>query len=210
MLDGRMRRMIDPIVDRLAGLLSRLGCSANAVTLIGFGIGILAGIALAYRAYELALAAILLNRVADGLDGALARRLGPTDLGAYLDIVLDFLIYSGLIFGFAVGQPESALAAAFLIFSFVGTGSSFLAFAILAAKRGESTTSRGKKGIYYLSGLAEGTETIAVLVLICLRPDWFVPIAYTFGGICWLTTLLRILEVAQRLRLPPPQPESVG
>ncbi|HMF12832.1 MAG TPA: CDP-alcohol phosphatidyltransferase family protein, partial [Gemmataceae bacterium] len=143
--------------------------------------------------YLLALALILANRLADGFDGAVARRLGPTDLGGYLDILLDFLFYSGVPFFFAVGKPEFALPAAFLVFSFVGTGSSFLAFAVIAAKRGINTRARGRKSIYYLGGLTEGTETLALFVAICVLPDWFAVLAWAFGGMCWITTTGRIV-----------------
>src|SRR5262249_20930784 len=120
------------------------------------------------------------------------RRRGPTDLGGYLDIVLDFLFYAGVPFFFAVGRPADALPAAFLVFSFVGTGSPFLAFSSLAPPPGLTTEARGKKAIYYLGGLTEGAETIALFVLICLFPEWFAPAAWVFGGLCWLTTATRV------------------
>src|SRR3546814_2984813 len=124
------------------------------------------------------------------LDGAVARHAGPSDLGGYLDIVLDFLFYSGVVFFFAVGRPDDALPAAFLIFSFVGTGASFLAFAALTAKRGITTAARGTKSIYYLGGLTEGTETIMLFGAICLFPDSFAWLAWIFGALCWLPTPL--------------------
>src|SRR5262245_1616405 len=185
MLDARIRRLIDPVLDRLGAGLVRFGLGANAVTVGGFLVGSGAWAALAFREYALALALIATNRVADGLDGALARRLGPTDLGGYLDIALDFIFYAGVPFFFAVGRPEFALPAAFLVFSFVGTGSSFLAFAAVAAKRGIATDTCGEKAIYYLGGLTEGAETIALFVLICLFPDSFAWFAWAFGGLCW-------------------------
>jgi phosphatidylglycerophosphate synthase len=200
MLDSRIRRLIDPALDRIGAGLARIGLNANAVTVAGFLFGCGAWIALAYREYDLALALIAVNRVADGLDGALARRQGPTDLGGYLDIALDFLFYAGVPFFFAVGRPEFALPAAFLIFSFVGTGSSFLAFSAIAAKRGISTDTRGKKAIYYLGGLTEGAETIAVFVLICLFPDQFAWFAWVFGGLCWITTATRVVAAVQTFR----------
>src|SRR5262249_14517713 len=132
------------------------------------------------------------NRLMDGLDGAVARRSGPTDLGGFLDIVLDFIFYAGFPFFFAVGRPEAALPAAFLAFSFVGTGGSFLAFAAIAARRGLQTEARGRKSLYYLGGLTEGTETIALFVTVCLLPDYFAVLAWAFGGLCWLTTAVRI------------------
>ena len=201
MLDARLRRLIDSPLDRLAAPLASRGLSANAVTAVGFLFGLGAAAAIAGRAYLLGLGLLLLNRLLDGLDGAVARRRGLTDLGGFLDIVLDFLIYSAVPFAFALADPgANALAAAFLIFSFVGTGSSFLAFAIMAAKRGIATDLRGQKSLYYLGGLTEGTETILVFVLACLWPAWFPWIALVFGLLCWLTTATRIAIAAQLLR----------
>ena len=149
----------------------------------------------------LGLALLLLNRLCDGLDGAVARRRGVTDLGGFLDIVLDFLIYAAVPFAFALADPAAnALPGAFLIFSFMGTGSSFLAYAIMAAKRGIATELRGRKSLYYLGGLTEGTETIVAFVLACLWPAWFPLIAWTFGALCWLTTATRIVAAVQTLR----------
>lgn len=206
MFDGQIRRRIDPVLDGIGKVLARVGLSANAVTVGGFLIGVGAWVALAYQSYLTALALIAANRLADGLDGSLARRRGPTDLGGYLDIVLDFLFYSGVPFFFGVGRPEFALPAAFLVFSFVGTGSSFLAFAAIAARRQLTSDQRGKKSIYYLGGLTEGAETIALFVLICLFPDSFDWLAWIFGGLCWLTTAMRILMAVEAFRTPPSAP----
>jgi phosphatidylglycerophosphate synthase len=129
-----------------------------------------------------------------------ARHAGPTDLGAYLDVVLDFLFYAGVPFFFAVGRPQDALPAAFLAFSFVGTGASFLAFTAVAAKRGLTTEARGRKSIYYLGGLTEGTETIALFVLICLLPGSFAWLAWAFGALCWLTTASRVAAAVGAFR----------
>lgn len=200
MLDARIRRAIDPWLDRFGAALARLGLGANAVTVGGFALGAGAWAALAAAEYPLALGLILANRAADGLDGAVARRVGMTDLGGYLDIVLDFFFYAGVPFFFAVGRPGDSLPAAFLVFSFVGTGSSFLAYAALAAKRGLSTEARGRKSIYYLGGLTEGAETILLFALICLRPDWFAAAAWAFGGLCWATTAGRVAAAVAAFR----------
>jgi phosphatidylglycerophosphate synthase len=201
MLDARLRRLIDPPLERLSRPLADHGLSANAVTWIGFALGLAAMAAIARQAYALGLALLLLNRLFDGLDGAIARQRGLSDLGGFLDIVLDFIIYSGIPFAFALADPAAnGLPAAFLIFSFIGTGTSFLAFAIMAAKRGLSTELRGRKSLYYLGGLTEGTETILVLVLGCLFPTLFPLIAWFFGALCWLTTMTRITAAWQMLR----------
>ena len=196
MLDAPLRRVIDPPLDAAGRRLAAAGVGADAVTLAGFAVGLLAIPLLARESYGVALAAIAANRLADGLDGAVARRRGPTDLGGYLDIVCDFLFYAGVVFGFALARPENALPAAFLVFSFVGTGSSFLAFAILAAKRGLASTARGRKSFYYLGGLTEGGETIVLFVALCLLPDAFPPLAWGFGALCWVTTVSRMLGAA--------------
>lgn len=186
--------MIDPPLDRLAAGIQRGGISANTVTVVGFALGLGAAGAVAVEAYWVGLGLFLANRLADGLDGALARRLGPTDFGGYLDIVLDFLVYAAIPVGFAGADSDAnALAAAVLIFSFMGTGSSFLAYAILAAKRGLSTELRGRKSFYYLGGLTEGTETAAFFVLCFLLPQHFAVLAYIFAALCWITTATRIL-----------------
>jgi phosphatidylglycerophosphate synthase len=196
-LDSRIRRLIDPLLDRVGATLARWGVGANTVTVVGFLFGVGAWVALALGQHGLAAALIVVNRLADGLDGAVARQVGLSDLGGYLDIVFDFLFYAGVPFFFAVGRPESALPAAFLVFSFVGTGSSFLAFAALAARRGLETEARGRKSIYYLGGLTEGTETIVVFLLLCLFPDSFDVLAWTFGALCWVTTASRIAAAVE-------------
>ena len=201
MLDARLRRLIDPPLDRLSVPLAARGLSANAITVTGFALGLCGAVAIAGRAYLLGLTLLLLNRLCDGLDGAVARQRGLTDLGGFLDIVLDFLIYAAVPFAFALADPAAnALPGAFLIFSFMGTGSSFLAYAIMAAKRGIATELRGRKSLYYLGGLTEGTETIVAFVLACLWPAWFPLIAWTFGALCWLTTATRIVAAVQTLR----------
>ncbi|NJM92195.1 MAG: CDP-alcohol phosphatidyltransferase family protein, partial [Rhodospirillaceae bacterium] len=174
--------------------------TANQVTVAGFACGLASIAAIALQSYGLGLLLLLANRLADGVDGALARRNGVTDLGGYLDIVLDFIIYSGAAFAFALAQPDHAVAAAFLIFSFMGTGSSFLAFAIFAAKRKLDGEELANKSFYYLGGITEGTETILLFVIVLLFPGWFPAAAYVYGTLCWLTTVGRIGAAVQRLR----------
>jgi len=199
MLDGTLRRFIDPPLDRLGLRLVRAGISANAMTLGGFAVGLLALPLLAVGAYGVALVAILVNRLADGLDGAIARRRGASDLGGYLDIVCDFMFYGAVVFGFALAAPDNGLAAAFLLLAFIGTGGSFLAFAAMAARRKIETRLRGQKSLYYLGGLTEGTETIAFFVACCIFPGAFAPLAWIFAAACWVTTATRVLTAWRTL-----------
>lgn len=154
--------------------------------------GLAAAVSIAFDALLLGLGFILVNRLADGLDGAVARASSASDFGGYLDIVFDFIFYSSIPFAFALNDPANGLAACFLIFSFIGTATSFLGFAIIAAKRGISTEARGKKQFYHLGGLTEGAETIMLLCLMTLMPSYFTMLALGFGILCWITTAMRI------------------
>ena len=194
MLDRWSLKIIATPLQKIALVLHKKGISDNQVTISGFVIGLMVIPLLALEYYWLAAVVITFNRICDGIDGALARASKPTDEGAYLDIVLDFIFYAAVVFGFALANPEqNALAAALLLFSFMGTGSSFLAFAIMAERRSIASMQYPNKGFYYLGGLAEGTETIMLLLACCLFPDYFVWRAWLFSGICWLTTLTRVV-----------------
>jgi len=193
-LDAALRRRLDPWLDRIGRTLARRGVGADALTLAGFAASLAATVAIALGTFGVGLVLFLAGRALDGLDGAVARANGITDRGGFLDIVLDFLAYAGTAFAFALADPDAnALPAAFLLFAFVGTGSSFLAFAAVAARRGLETRARGVKSLYYLGGLTEGTETILFFALCCLWPRSFPLLAAVFGTACWITTAARIL-----------------
>ncbi len=176
----------------MARALAARGVRADHLSLLGFGLGALCLPALAVQAQGLALLFLALNRLLDGLDGAVARLAGPTDRGAFLDIALDFLFYALFPLGFALADPAAnALPAAILITAFVGTGSSFLAFASIAARRQMTARAFPRKGLYYLGGLTEGAETLAVFVAMALWPHAFAGLALGFAAACLLTTALR-------------------
>ena len=193
MFDAKLRPLIDPPLNAVGRSIAKLGLSADQVTFIGFLIGLLSFGAIALGWFWLGLLFLALNRLADGLDGAVARATVMTERGGFLDIAFDFLFYALVPLGFAIADPaQNALPACILICSFVGTGSSFLAFAITAEKQGLSTQAQGKKSFYYLEGLTEGTETIACFVLMCAFPSWFPVLALIYAALCFITTGMRI------------------
>ena len=194
MFDEKLRPVIEPLLVQSGKVCLRFGLTPNMLTVTGFVIGLCCGVLICAEAYGWALAALLLSRICDGLDGAVARLTQPTDFGGYLDIVCDFLFYAFVPFCFALSHPEQAAAAAFLMLSFVGTGTSFLAYSLLDAKQKTSNVRQLKrtKSFAYLGGLTEGTETIVVFVLILLYPTYFTVFALLFGFLCWLTTGYRI------------------
>ncbi len=203
MLDGVMRRLIDPGLNTVGARLAALGVGANGVTLAGLAVGLAgAWIIAAAGPWWAALGLVIASRVLDGLDGAVARVQGKTDFGGYLDIVCDFAFYAAVPLAFVLREPSvNGVAGSFLLASFYVNGATFLGYAVLAEKRGLTTRSRGEKSLYFTAGLLEGTETIAFFVVLCLWPSAFVPLALLFGGLCFVTALSRVVIAAQSFRV---------
>lgn len=194
MLDRRARGLLDPALNAVAARLARAGIGADQVTLAAFALGMAAAAAIALGQPLAGLALLLASRLGDGLDGAVARIGGATDRGGFLDIVLDFAFYGAIPLAFAFADPAAnALAAAALVFSFYVNGASFLAYAVMAEKRGIAQRARGEKSLLFTTGLAEATETIAVFAAFCLFPGWFAPVAWAFAAVCLWTALSRIV-----------------
>jgi len=194
MLDGKMRSLLAPALERYGRMLARAGAGANAVTWAGFGLAVVAACLIAVHWYWSGLAVLLASRLADGLDGAVARATLKTDLGGFLDIVLDFAFYGAIPLGFVLADPAAnAVAGAVLLFAFYVNGSSFLAFAILAERHGMETAARGEKSLFFSTGLAEASETIIVFAAMCVFPGWFPLLAYVFAGLTFYTGLSRIV-----------------
>lgn len=194
MLDGMIREVIDAPLNRGGRWLAARGASADAVTVIGLALGLAAAalVALGWSGVFVAVL-VLASRLADGLDGAVARARGKSDFGGYLDIVCDFTFYGAIPLAFVLLDPvANGVAGAFLLAAFYVNGATFLGYAILAAKRGMETRSRGEKSLYFTAGLLEGTETILFFLLIVLVPAIFVPAAWIFGALCLLTAAARL------------------
>lgn len=194
MLDSRITPFIKPALRPLVKALDRAGVHPDHLTLAGFGIGLLALPAIIAGWYGVALVMIVLNRVMDGLDGELARfQQSSSSAGGFLDICLDFLFYAAIPLAFGLADPQGwGPAALVLIAAFIGTGSSFLAFAIAAEKYHIDRPQFAHKSFYYMQGLTEGTETIAIFIAFCLFPQWFTPLAYGFALACFITVFTRI------------------
>lgn len=196
MLDKVMRHLIDPPLNRIGQTLAARGATADAVTLVGLGLGLISALAIAVGLSGwLVLIPLLAGRVADGLDGAVARAGSRTDFGGYLDIACDFAFYGAIPLGFVIRDPAAnGVAGAFLLFSFYVNGASFLGYAIIAEKRGMQTDAQGEKSLFYADGILEGTETVLFFIALCLWPQHFVPLAWAFGSACLITATLRIYQ----------------
>lgn len=205
MLDRRLLNAFSPVLRRLALSLARRGIGADTVTWFGFGAGMACAVLIAFGHPLLGLALMGLGRLADGLDGELARQTRTTDRGAFLDIALDFVFYASVPLAFAVADPgRNALPAAVLLTAFMATASSFLAFSVMAERRGLVSTAHPGKGMVYLGGLTEGAETLACFTAMCLWPHWFGALACGFAALCGLTWLTRLYAGWTQLREAPP------
>ena len=200
MFDARLRPLIDPPLNWIGAAMARSGVTANQITFASGAVGVAAGLVIAGGNFGLGLALILASRILDGLDGAVARATRVTDFGGFLDIVADFFFYVAVPVGFGFADSANAPFALLLVASFALTGVSFLSFAAIAEKRGLQTTAHGKKSFFYSTGIAEGAETIAAFILMCLFPAFFPAIAVVYAALCILTVVQRGLAAAELFR----------
>ncbi len=170
--------------DKLAQKLAKIGISANMISIFGFALGMFAVNLLANNIFGWALIFILLNRVCDALDGKIAKIKGKTDFGVFIDACLDYVFYAAVILGFALANTaENALSAAFLLFAFAASACAMLAYAVVDYAKGAKNENVLKESPFYLGGMAQGAETTIAFIVLCLAPQWFVPIAIILG--CW-------------------------
>ena len=200
MFDARLRPLIDPPLNAAGRHVAAWGITANQATLSGMVVGLGAAVCI-WQGHDLAaLGLVLLSRLLDGLDGAIARASQGSDLGGYLDILCDFVFYIAVPVAFGFRDPANLPAALVLTGAFALTGVSFLAFATIAGQRGMETTAHGKKSFFYSTGLAEGAETILAFVLMCLWPEHFNAIAWAYAGLCLLTVVQRSVMAVDRFK----------
>lgn len=210
-----MRRALAPPLDRIGAVLASAGVPPLALTGAGFAAGIGACVAVGLHAWITALVLWLANRILDGLDGPVARRRGSTDLGGFLDIVADFTVYSGFLLALAIGTPAARLACLALLCAYYVSGTAFLALSSLLERRGvgideaiDRTAGRYFDGrsLRFVGGLAEGTETVVVYVLICLLPQHATVIAWVFTAAVAVTAMQRVGLGVALLRRPADEP----
>ena len=200
MFDVALRRWIDPTLVRLARLFADMRLSANIVTFIGGFIGLGAAFCILQSNFVAAFACIVMNRIFDGLDGAIARIKGPTEIGGYLDTLWDYLFYLAVPVAFALSSPANQMPALLLVASFTLTAVSFLAFAAIVARRAYEENAHGPKAFVYSTGLMEGGETIAFFLLFCIFPEYFPTLAVIFAALCMLTVVQRFVLATRSLR----------
>jgi len=197
-LDAAARRLTAVPLERAGVRLAQMGARPLALTGVGWLAGVGACVAIVVDAWTVALVLWLLNRLLDGLDGAVARQTGPTDLGGFLDIVADFSIYGGFVLAVAISVPEARLACMFLLVSYYVSGTAFLALSSLLERRRtagiDPELHRDERSLRFVGGIAEGTETVIAYVLFTLFPEHAELIAWVFTATVALTALQRVAE----------------
>lgn len=195
MLDGLARALIDPPLNQMGRAIASRGITANQITALGLLLGLAGAVMIIWSQFTLALILVGLSRLADGLDGAVARATRKTDFGGYFDIVADFLFYGAIPAAFAIADPAAnGVAAAVLLLSFYFNGATFLGFAILAERNRLKTDLRGQKNFYFTDGFMEGTETIVFIAIILIWPQTFVIASYIFAAATAFTGAFRVLR----------------
>lgn len=193
MLDPALR----PLKDRLLAPVARAispRADPLAITLLGFaaGVGCVALILLDRPAPALAM--WIANRTLDGLDGLVARSSGrQTDLGGYLDIVLDFAVFAAVPIAASWAHPAAGLPLAALLAAFYVNAASWMYLSALMEKRAAAVAvTRGPTSVTIPPGLVEGTETIVFFAAFILLPE-------RLGALFWAMSALLLLTIAQRM-----------
>ena len=200
MLDKKINLFFKPILTKVAYILIKYKFSPNLITLVGFILGIFCFIFLSLGMIYVALFLFLLNRFFDGIDGTMARLTKPSDLGGFYDIISDFFIYALLPFGFILFDKNNFLSMSLLLTSFIGTCSTFLTTAWIFEKNNIQTNHLSKKSFYYSEGLIEGSETIFLFILMFIFYEIASLIAWIFAVLCFITALIRVIEVSKILK----------
>ena len=192
MFDRQIQNFTQKPLQYIAKLFLKF-ISPNQMTLIGFVFGILMCISIVIDQYLIGILFLFLNRLSDGLDGAMARLTAPTPLGGYLDIVLDFLVYGGFVLSFGITDQNNTFLSMILLFCYIGTGATFLAkAAILPSLTHQRLNDDIPKSFHYAEGLIEGGETILFMAMCLLFPSLFIYLASIFILFCLITIIFRI------------------
>jgi len=194
MLDGYFRTVKDALLLPLARRLTAI--PPVVISLVGLICGLAAAVLLTQQQYGWGLAGWLLNRLFDGLDGAVARtHRRQSNLGGYLDILFDFVAYAAIPLALAVGLPSQMnfLAAAFLLATFYLNAASWMYLAAVLEKQRRGARDTGElTTITMPDGLVGGAETI---FFYCMFIIWPAQMALLFA----LMGILVIITVVQRV-----------
>lgn len=211
MLDTRLRGALAGPLDTTARHLDRVWITPDRLTLAGLVLGLASAVLAASQWWWPALAAWLLSRLMDGLDGPLARRRVAaggrySPAGGFLDITADFVVYGATVVGVAMGSIQSPaslggwLPFACVLCAYYVNGAAFLAFSSIAEGTGHRIDDG--RSFSFLGGLAEGAETIAVHSLWLVIPQHAAAIAAGWAVVVTISAGHRMVTGYRTLRRP--------
>lgn len=205
MFDRSIQRLIQKPLSFLGKFLLKI-LQPNQITFIGFFFGIVMCFLIFIHSYFLAILFLFLNRLCDGLDGVMARQTSPSPLGAYLDIILDFIIYAAFVLVFSLENEINLLTGVFLLFTYICTGTTFLTQAIIQpqldySQQQDNTEDGIPKSFIYASGLIEGTETIFFMFLCLIMPKAFPILGFLFSVLCLITAIARVIIFYKKYKI---------
>ncbi|AMY53653.1 CDP-alcohol phosphatidyltransferase family protein [Rhodococcoides fascians] len=196
MIDSFLRRQLEGPLDRCARALDRSAITPDRITAAGLVLGLGSALAAGLQFWLLALALWIVSRIADGLDGPLARRRSTTSgAGGFFDITADFVVYGTTVVGVAIGASAAYDAPwwpfLLVLLAYYINGTAFLAFSSIAERTGR--TIDDGRSLSFLGGLAEGAETIAVHSLWLLLPGISWQIAVVWAAVVAVSSTQRII-----------------
>ena len=205
MFDRSIQRLIQKPLSFLGKFLLKI-LQPNQITFIGFFFGILMCFLIFIHSYFLAILFLFLNRLCDGLDGVMARQTSPSPLGAYLDIILDFIIYAAFVLVFSLENEINLLTGVFLLFTYICTGTTFLTQAIIQpqldySQQQDNVEGEIPKSFIYASGLIEGTETIFFMFLCLIMPKAFPILGFLFSVLCLITAIFKLIIFYKKYKI---------
>ncbi|MCW4355870.1 CDP-alcohol phosphatidyltransferase family protein [Hoyosella sp. YIM 151337] len=203
MFDAQLRGVLDAPLKRAAAAIDKGWVTPDRLTTAGLTLGLASAGAAALQWWWLALAMWLTSRLADGLDGPLARRRGTkSGAGGFYDITADFIVYGSTVVGVSLGVAAAYDAPQWpfllVLLAYYVNGAAFLAFSSIAERYGK--TLDDGRSLSFLGGLAEGTETIVVHSLWLVFPMFGWQIALVWAVIVGVSAAHRVYAGYRSLR----------
>ncbi len=199
MFDSYLRNLKDRVGQPLVRRMPRL--NPIIISLIGFGFGLGAAVLAIFGLYFWALVLWLLNRLMDGLDGLVARiQAQHSDLGGYLDFILDVIVYAALPMAIVMGDGRIegwAWLSIMLAIFYVNIGSWLYLSSIMEK--------RALHGLDILTtiimppGLIGGFETILFYSAFLIFPGYMHILFIIFSVLVLFTIIQRLIWAVKNL-----------
>jgi archaetidylinositol phosphate synthase len=165
------------------------GMHPHFITALACLFGLSAAVFLYFHKASCAFLSLLLSGFLDTLDGALARHSQKSsEKGAVLDISSDRLVEFSIVLGLYLFFPlDRALAALLMMGSILFCVTTFLVVGIFHQNSSQ-------KSFHYSPGIIERAEAFLFFGAMILFPTCFMPLAYLFSGLVFLTGLIRLKQ----------------